>query len=90
MWCDTCPPLARWFYQIPSHIVAEGLETALSLGMAFPTVSLASGLTAHHLSVMEIPPFYRRVMIAADNDTQALATGDEVLAFSRARLISTQ
>ena len=52
----------------PSLIVAEGLETALSLGMAFPTVSLAAGLTAHHLSVMEIPAFYNRIMIAADND----------------------
>ena len=61
---------ACWFRKKdPSLIIAEGLETALSLGMAFPTVSLASGLTAHHLSVMEIPSFYRRVMIAADNDT---------------------
>ncbi len=49
-------------------IVAEGIETALSIGMAFPGAALAAGLTAHHLAEMNIPKNYSRILIAADND----------------------
>jgi hypothetical protein len=49
-------------------IVAEGLETALSLGGAFPKAALAAGITAHHLTEMTIHSAYERVLIAADND----------------------
>ena len=49
-------------------IVAEGIETALSVGMAFGGAALAAGISAHHLTAMEIPPSFTRIMIAADND----------------------
>ncbi len=49
-------------------IVAEGIETALSIGMVFPGAALAAGLTAHHLAEMNIPRNYSRILIAADND----------------------
>ncbi len=49
-------------------VIAEGLETAMSLGMAFPTAAIAAGITAHHMTVMNISARFNHVLIAADND----------------------
>jgi len=49
-------------------VVAEGIETALSVKMAFPAVALVAALTAPHLELINIPDHYRRIAIAADPD----------------------
>ena len=60
-------------------IVAEGIETALSVGMAFGGAALAAGLNAYHLTVMEIPQIYNRIMIAADNDTSGHEAAEKLI-----------
>jgi hypothetical protein len=49
-------------------IIAEGIETLLSVGNAFPDTALAAGITAHHLTEIKFPELYQKIVIAADND----------------------
>ena len=60
-------------------IVAEGIETALSVGMAFGGAAIASGLNTYHLTVMEIPEQYNRIMIAADKDTAGRQAAEKLI-----------
>ena len=56
----------------PCLILAEGIETALSIGCAFPGAALAAGITAHHLTEIALRAACDRVLIAADNDPAGL------------------
>ena len=60
-------------------IIAEGIETALSVGMAFGNAALAAGLNTYHITVMEIPEQYNRIMIAADNDTAGRQAAEKLI-----------
>lgn len=53
-------------------VIAEGIETALSVKTAFPGVALIAALTAPHMEVLVVPDGYRRIMIAADLDVAGL------------------
>ena len=57
-------------------IIAEGIETAISVGMAFPAAALAAGITGYHMSMMEVPTCYQQIMIAADNDEAGLIAAE--------------
>ena len=52
-------------------VVAEGIETALSLKAVWPRIALAA-LSAAHLGRLNVPPHYQRIVIAADNDVAGL------------------
>lgn len=54
-------------------VVAEGLETALSLRAAIPTLPLLAALSASHLAAITLPPSVLRLYIASDNDPQGHA-----------------
>ena len=58
----------------PRDIMAagEGIETVLSLLSLFPTLPMAAGLSAAHLSAIAFPAGLRRLYILRDND----AAGD--------------
>ena len=58
----------------PHDIMAagEGIETVLSLLSLFPTLPMAAGLSAAHLSAIAFPAGLRRLYILRDND----AAGD--------------
>lgn len=53
--------------------VGEGLETMLSLRSALPRLPMLAGLSASHLSALELPSRVRRVYIARDNDPEGWA-----------------
>ena len=53
-------------------VVAEGIETGLSVKAAFPGVALVAGLTAPHMAMLEIPECFTRILIAADPDVAGL------------------
>lgn len=53
-------------------VIAEGIETALSVKTAFPGVAVIAALTAPHMEVLKVPDRYRRIMIAADLDVAGL------------------
>ncbi|WP_136661830.1 toprim domain-containing protein [Nitratireductor sp. XY-223] len=63
-------------------VAGEGLETVLSVGSAFPLLSLAACLTANHLGLFDPPPQIRRLWIARDNGT----AGENAAARLRARV----
>lgn len=50
--------------------VGEGLETVLSLRSACSRMPLLAGLSASHLTALDLPPGLRRVYIARDNDPE--------------------
>lgn len=54
-------------------VVAEGLETALSLRAAIPALPLLAALSASHLAAITFPPSLLRLYIASDNDAQGHA-----------------
>lgn len=57
------------FGQAGSVLVAgEGIETILSLRQIMPTMPMIAGLSAGHLSALQITPALRRLYIARDND----------------------
>ncbi len=61
----------------PCSIMAagEGIETVLSLLSLFPSLPMAAGLSAAHLSAFLFPPGLRRLYVLRDND----AAGDFAL-----------
>lgn len=73
----------------PCLILAEGIETALSVGMAFPGAALAAGITAHHLTEIELPGTFSRIMIAADNDEAGTRAADALTDRLKGRTVIT-
>lgn len=57
-------------------IAGEGVETMLSLRIAFPAAPLIAALTANHLSAIVFPPQLKRLYVARDAD----AAGDAAFA----------
>ncbi len=51
-------------------LVGEGIETVLSLVTAVPEITAAAALSAGSLGSFSIPPGYRRLVIARDNDPE--------------------
>ncbi len=51
-------------------LVGEGIETVLSLVTAVPDITAAAALSAGGLGSFSIPPGYRRLVIARDNDPE--------------------
>ena len=51
-------------------LVGEGIETVLSLVTAVPDITAAAALSAGSLGSFSIPPGYRRLVIARDNDPE--------------------
>jgi hypothetical protein len=49
-------------------IAAEGLETALTLKMLFPSLSILAALSAAHLGALILPDRLYRLYVACDND----------------------
>lgn len=49
-------------------IAGEGIETILSLRQIMPTMPMIAGLSAGHLSALQLAPPLRRLYIARDND----------------------
>lgn len=49
-------------------VAGEGIETILSLRKIMPTMPMIAGLSAGHLSALQIAPSLRRLYIARDND----------------------
>lgn len=49
-------------------VAGEGIETILSLRQIMPTIPMIAGLSAGHLSALQITPSLRRLYIARDND----------------------
>lgn len=48
--------------------VGEGLETLLSLRTVLPSMPMLAGLSANHLTALELPAGLQRLYIARDND----------------------
>lgn len=82
-------------FGVPDEVMAagEGIETVLSLRMAFRAMPMMAALSAAHLSVILFPPTLRRLYIARDDDpagngavkrltTRARAAGIEAIALS--------
>ncbi len=56
--------------RVASLLVGEGIETVLSLVTAVPDITAAAALSAGSLGSFSIPPGYRRLVIARDNDPE--------------------
>ena len=54
--------------KLDNLIVGEGMENTLSVGTAFPELSLASCLTATHMQFFTPAKHIKRIWIACDND----------------------
>jgi phage/plasmid primase-like uncharacterized protein len=54
-------------------VIAEGIETALSIRTAFPGIALIAALTAPHLALLQVPDRFTRIAIAADPDIAGLS-----------------
>jgi hypothetical protein len=50
----------------------EGIETMLALKSALPALPMIAGLSANHLTVLDLPAALQRLYIARDNDTAGL------------------
>jgi hypothetical protein len=69
------------FGRAGSFLVAgEGIETMLSLRQIMPTMPMIAGLSAGHLSALQIPPSLRRLYIARDNDPAGQHAADTLAA----------
>lgn len=53
-------------------VVAEGIETALSVKTAYPRAVVMAALTAPHLQLLDVPAGFTRVAIATDPDVAGL------------------
>jgi hypothetical protein len=79
-----CIPLTRgitrvrwndlWDQEIPESIVlAEGIETALSVALVLPRRRVAATVSLSNMASVELPPCIREVILARDNDTAKAA-----------------
>lgn len=59
-------------------VVGEGIETILSLRQIMPTMPMIAGLSAGHLSALQIQPSLRRLYIARDNDPAGQHAADRL------------
>ncbi len=50
----------------------EGLETMLALKSVLPLLPMVAGLSANHLSALDLSPALRRLYVARDNDAAGL------------------
>ena len=48
--------------------VGEGIETMLSLRQVTPTLPMIAGLSANHLTALQLPPTVRRLYLVRDDD----------------------
>jgi hypothetical protein len=75
-----CIPLTRGMTRIrwnelwnsrvaESLIVAEGIETALSVALALPRRRVAAAVSLANMAALDLPPCITAITIAADNDT---------------------
>jgi hypothetical protein len=57
-----------------SRILAagEGIETMLALKSALPALPMIAGLSANHLTLLDLPAALRRLYVARDNDAAGL------------------
>lgn len=65
-------------------ILAEGIETALSLAMAFPNVPAAAALSAGSMAAFVLPPDLDHLIIAADNDPEGISAAERLAARAHA------
>jgi phage/plasmid primase-like uncharacterized protein len=56
--------------------VAEGIETALSIAQACPSLAVWAALSTSGLRAVELPSFVREVIICADNDEPGRAAAE--------------
>ncbi|QMW21648.1 DUF7146 domain-containing protein [Sandaracinobacteroides saxicola] len=61
-------------------VAGEGIETILSLRQIMPTMPMIAGLSAGHLSALQIAPSLRRLYIARDNDPAGQHAADTLAA----------
>lgn len=59
-------------------VVAEGIETLLSIAAAMPTAGSAAPLSAGNLSAFTPPPDARRIVIARDNDAAGASAAEQL------------
>jgi hypothetical protein len=57
-------------------VAGEGIETILSLRQIMPTMPMIAGLSASHLSALQITPALHRLYIARDNDPAGQLAAD--------------
>lgn len=57
-------------------VAGEGIETILSLRQIMPTIPMIAGLSAGHLSALQITPSLHRLYIARDNDPAGQQAAD--------------
>ena len=50
----------------------EGIETMLALKSVMPELPMIAGLSANHLTVLDLPAALRRLYVARDNDAAGL------------------
>ncbi len=67
----------------PTLVVAEGIETLLSIATAFPKAGSAAALSASNLPAFSPPAGTRRIIIARDNDPAGKAAADALQATCR-------
>ena len=60
-------------------VAGEGIETILSLRQIMPTMPMIAGLSAGHLSALQIAPSLRRLYIARDNDRAGQHAADTLV-----------
>ena len=59
-------------------VVAEGIETLLSIAAAMPTAASAAALSAGNLSAFTPPPDAQRIVIARDNDAAGAGAAEQL------------
>ena len=58
-------------------VLAEGIETALSVAQACPALAVWCAISASNLAAVQLPEIAREVIIAADGDEPGRAAADE-------------
>jgi len=67
----------------------EGLETMLSLRMAFPDLPVIAALSANHLAALDLPDSIVRLYIAVDSDEAGRMAADMLADRARSDGIET-
>jgi phage/plasmid primase-like uncharacterized protein len=62
----------------PVAIIAEGIETALSVRTAVPLLPVMAALSAAHLRLLELWPSLRSLVIATDYDDPGVAAANHL------------
>jgi len=64
----------------PVMVAGEGIETILSLRQIMPTMPMIAGLSAGHLSALQLTSLLRRIYIARDDDPAGHQAADTLAA----------